>query len=44
MPTLMFLFGVIGRPCRDWLIKFMVMMTSMQLIDVINYFQPEIVN
>jgi hypothetical protein len=26
------------------LIKFMVMMTSMQLIDVINYFQPEIVN
>ena len=44
MPTLMFLFGVISRPCRDWLIKFMVMMTSMQLIDVINYFQPEIVN
>ena len=44
MPTLMNLIGVISRPYRDRLINFMVMPTSMQLNDVINYFQPKIVN
>jgi len=38
MPTLMNLIGVISRPCQDWLIKFMIMITLMQPIDVINYF------
>jgi hypothetical protein len=44
MLTLMNLIGVVSRPCWDRLINFMVMPTSMQPIDVINYFQPKIVN
>jgi len=44
MPTLINLIGVISRLCQDRLIKFVVVSTSIQLINVINYFQPEIVN
>jgi len=36
--------SVISRPYRNWLIKFFENSASMQPIDVIDYFQPEIVN
>ena len=44
MPTLINIIGVISRLYQDRLIKFVVVLTSIQPIDVINYFQPKIVN